>query len=405
VKPVIAVLWILSIALAIGLTRLAGPERAGSEPSPSLDEAFGEYDPLRRAFLISHALQDFGPDDLPELMRVLVDRREGITPEEVRLVMLAWARFDGPGAYAWATEGPKPWRKTLTGEAMFAWAYHDGPAAIAVVEEAENPERMIGLTQQALQGWIRSDDKQGVAEYISTTDKVERRSRYYFLLGGEVVMREGTDAAMRWVESFPDDAPNQLKSALFRVVSDSVVVENPVRAVEWFLENRTRSFTRRSLSRIARAWGRQQDPSVVFEWLLAMSTEGLREGERDDAIALTFRAWIQTKPEAAQSWLLSALPNPALDPAVREAVKRLMPTDPDVAMEWARRLDDEAARHGQSSRVGIRWRDKDPEAFHNWLRESDLPEETRQKIMAAPKSLKRPVRTKAKPEPVAVGKP
>jgi hypothetical protein len=148
VKPVIAVLWILSIALAVGLTRLAGPDRAGPEPGPSLgsgprpslDEAFAEFDPLRRPYLITSALQDFGPDDLPELHRVLVDRRLGIVREEVRLFMLAWARFDAPGAYAWASQGPAGWRPTLTGEALFAWAYYDGPAAMAVVDETDNPE-------------------------------------------------------------------------------------------------------------------------------------------------------------------------------------------------------------------------------------------------------------------------
>ena len=48
-KPVIAVLWILSIALAVGLTRLADPGQGGSEPSPSFAEAFAEFNPLRRS--------------------------------------------------------------------------------------------------------------------------------------------------------------------------------------------------------------------------------------------------------------------------------------------------------------------------------------------------------------------
>ena len=86
-KPVIAVLWILSIALAVGLTRLAGPDRAGSEPGPSasfdessgerpsFDEVFGEREPLRRAYLLSRSLRALGPDDLPELLRGLAGHR------------------------------------------------------------------------------------------------------------------------------------------------------------------------------------------------------------------------------------------------------------------------------------------------------------------------------------------
>jgi hypothetical protein len=413
VKPVIAVLWILSIALAVGLTRLAGPDRTGSEPSPSfgsesspsLDEAFAEFDPLRRPYLITYALQDFGPDDLPELHRVLVDRRLGIVREEVRLFMLAWARFDAPGAYAWASQGPRGWRPTLTREALFAWAYHDGPAAMAVVDETEDPERQQVMRQQALDGWMRSDDKQGVADYLSAFPDVQRRGRFYSVLGGEVVMREGTDAAMRWVESLPDDAPNNQKKVLFNVVAKLVAGEDPVRAAEWFLAHRTRPYSERALIAIARRWVQNpDDASAAFEWLLAMSSDGIRAGERDDAIAKGFRGWIQTDPEGAQEWLLSMLPNPELEPAIKEAIKRLLPT-PEAAMPWARRLDDEAGRHAESVRVGIRWRGKDQEAFDDWLKENDLPEKTRQKILAAPQPPQRGVRMIVEPQPAAARKP
>ena len=75
-KPVIAVLWILSIALAVGLTRLADPDQGGSEPSPSFAEAFAEFNPLRRAYLISRSLEDLGPENLPELLKVLEGRQQ-----------------------------------------------------------------------------------------------------------------------------------------------------------------------------------------------------------------------------------------------------------------------------------------------------------------------------------------
>jgi hypothetical protein len=406
VKPVIAILWILSIAVAIGLTRLAGPDPAGPEPSSSLDEAFGEHDPLRRPYLISHSLQDFGPDDLPELMRVLVDRRRGIVPSEVRLFMLAWARFDAPGAYAWASEGPPAWRKTLTGEAIFAWAYHDGPVAMAVVEETENPDRKIALTQSAIEGWMRGGDKQGVAEYLSTLPDMKRRGRFYFQLGGEVVMKEGTDAAMRWVEGIPADAPHNLKGGLFNVIAKAVADDDPKRAAEWTLAHSAEPYSKKALGGVMRRWVQQGDRPAAFEWLLAANTDGMRAKDREDAIALGFRSWIQLDAKGAQEWLLSALPNPELDPAVKETIRRLLPKDPGASMVWAQRLDDEAKRHSESVRVGIRWRGKDPEAFNEWLKESDLPEETRQKILAAPPSpQQRGARMKRNPKPAAVGKP
>jgi len=369
VKPVIAVLWILSLALAVVLSRFADPDRADSEPSPTIEEAFGEFDPLRRAYLMSHAL------------RVLEDRNMGIVDEEVRLIMLAWARFDASGAYEWAREMPGSWRESLVTHAMYAWAYHEGSAAMRAVEEMEDSEFKEQMKHNAIQGWLRGDDKQGVSEYIANYPDVRRRGRLYFLLAGEIVMAEGLDAGMRWVESLSDDMPNNLKLGAF----------NP--------------YSAEALTGIARRWVQHHDRPAAFEWLLAMSSDGIRAGERGDAIAGGFRAWMQVDPEAAQAWLLSKLPNPALDPAVKEVFKRLLPTDPGASMAWVQRLDDEDERHAQSGRVGIRWRGKDPEAFDDWLKENDLPEEIRQRILGAPALAPRGARENTRSKPAAAGKP
>jgi hypothetical protein len=336
-------------------------------------------------------------------MRVLVDRRMGIVPEEVRLFMLAWARFDAPGAYAWASEGPAGWQETLTDQAIYAWAYYDGPAAMSAAEETEGPKRIEALKQQALNGWMRSDDKHGVTDYIANYPDGKRRGRLYFLLGGEVAMREGNDAAMRWVEALPDDSPNNLKRGVFGVVAKIVAGDDPLRAADWFVAHRTRPYSGKALDGIMRRWVQNQDPLAAFEWLLALSSDGLRAQDRGNAIKAGFRKWIQLDREAAQSWLLSALPNPALDPAVLEALKILLQKDPGAAIAWAQRLDDEALRHSESVRVGIRWRGKDSEAFDDWLKENELPEETRQKILAAPLPQKRAARMRAGPMPQQPG--
>jgi hypothetical protein len=401
VKPVIAVLWILSIALAVGLTRLADTDGGGSDLSPSYGEAFDEIDPLQRAYLISSSLQDLSSDRLPELLEALTIHRMGIVNEEVRLVMLAWARFDPLGAYEWALEGPKNWRATLTNQAMFAWAYHDGPSALRMLEEIEDPELKLRLRSAVVDGWMRSDDKEGATEYIANFPELKRRGRLFFLFAGEIMMAMGTEGSMRWVDTLPDDAPNQVKLGIFHHIAMMVATEDPVTAAEWFYENRTRSFTEGALSGIARRWVQHHERPPAFEWLLAMDSDGLRAGERADALSDAFRSWMQIDPEVAQAWLLAQLPNPALDSASMEAAKRLVPTDPDKAMEWALRVKDEAERRTLLIRAGKKWREKDPEAFSAWLQENELPEEIRQRILTAPQG----PRGKMRPKPAAAGKP
>jgi hypothetical protein len=178
-----------------------------------------------------------------------------------------------------------------------------------------------------------------------------------------------------------------------------VATTDPERAGEWVLEHSDRPYSKGALAGVALRWVQNHDRPAAFEWLLAMSDDGLREGEREDAIAQGFRTWMQNGPIAAQEWLLAALPNPALEVAIRETIKRLLPTDPRSAMEWARRFADEKERNDESLRVGLRWRNKEPQAFGEWLEESDLPEEIRQIILAAPQPPRRAARKRARPEP------
>jgi hypothetical protein len=114
---------------------------------------------------------------------------------------------------------------------------------------------------------------------------------------------------------------------------------------------------------------------------------------------------MQNGPIAAQEWLLAALPNPALEIAIGETIKRLLPKDPRGAMEWAQRFSDEKERNDESLRVGLRWRNKEPQAFGEWLEESDLPEEIRRIILSAPQPPRRAARKRAQPEPAQAGKP
>jgi len=414
VKPGIVALWIFTIVLAVGATRLAGrnsddsdgPGVSGgssADSDGSFVEAFGEFEPVQRAYLISRSLSNLGPDNLPELLDAMKVRRMGIVKEEVRLVMVAWARFDPRGAWEWANEGELNWRPTLTDQAIYAWAYHDGPAARRVVEEIEEPTRRVRLRASMIDGWLRSTDKDGVSDYIANFDDVRRRGRLIFLLVGEVMMERGRDGAMRWVEAVPEDAPNGFKAAVFQNLVKLIAADDPRFAADWFLEHATRPYSQGGLEGIARRCAQhQKSPGWIFEWLLALDVDGVEPEEIDAAIEGGFRAWMQTNSEAAQAWLNSALPNPALDVATREAARYLLAQSPDVAMQWVQRIDDEHARLKQAVPVGRKWREKDPEALEAWLSESDLPEDVQQKILKVPVS---PIRLNRAPKAAAAGNP
>jgi len=114
---------------------------------------------------------------------------------------------------------------------------------------------------------------------------------------------------------------------------------------------------------------------------------------------------MQTNNEAAQAWLTTALPNPRLDRAAVEAARYLLSLSPDLSVQWAMRIQDEATRNRIVVQAGRRWREKDPDALQAWLDQSDLPEDVREQIRSAPTKQMRlnlaPKARKAKKAPEA----
>ena len=398
-KAVWLALWILTVAAAFVLARLTAPgrERADLRSVDSFRAALAERDTLNRSYRLSAFLQEFGPDDVPAALEILEASSIGVSQEEVRLLMLAWSRFDAPGAFAWASDWPTAWRQTLMSEAMYAWGFRDGRAAFRALEGVEDSELRARMKPAIVEGWLRSDDRVGAGEYIAAVSEPRRRGRLTFLLAGET-LRDGVEAVMLWAEAVPEDAPNDFKQGAFYHAASVVARQDPRRAAEWFERHRTQPYSEGSVSGIALQWARHHDPPRLFDWLRSLPAEGEREGERGEAIADGFRSWLQRAPGKAEAWLRSALPDPGLDPAVAELVLYLSRSSPGSAVEWAGRIQDKELRRGKTIQAGRAWRKAEPEAVTRWLAESDLSEKVRQQIL-------RPRRAARAPAAAAAARP
>ena len=383
-KPAFAGLWILTLAAAIAVGWFGRSRREAWELArvASFQEALAERDELERAYRMSAFLRTMGPAELPGAIAALEAQNIGVTREEVRLFMLAWSRFDAPGAFAWARAWPTQWTDTLSEEAIYAWGFREPRAALRALE-AEDPQLQARLQHSLLEGWLHGDERAGASGYIAAISDGRRRQRLTFLLAGET-MRDGSEALMRWAESVPEDAPNDFKRGAFYQASALVARAEPRRAAEWFEANRTRPYSAGSLEVIARRWAEYQDPPALFEWLRSLPSEGERAGEREDAVAAAFGVWLRKAPEAAEAWLASTGPGPSRDPAIAELVRTRSASSPASAVEWAARIQDESQRWRSTLLAGRAWQRQDPEAVSAWLAGSDLPEDAKQAILAAP---------------------
>jgi hypothetical protein len=384
-------LWIGTLAAAFGLARLTGPGRgafdipADLQSIDSFRAALEDRDTLTRSYRLSAFFQGLSAEDVPAVLEILKLRPSGVSQQEVRLLMLAWSRFDAPGAFAWAHDWPTGWRMVLMSEAIYAWGFRDGPAALRVVEAVQDPLLQVRLLPALEEGWLRSNDadaRRSAAEYIAGLEEPRRRGRLTFVLAGEV-MRDGADSVIRWANGVPEDAPNDFKQGAFYHAASVVAHDDPQRAAKWFELHRTQPYSAGSLTTIAERWARLHDPRGLFDWLRSLPPAvGDRADERSAAIGDGFRTWLKGDPVEAEAWLGSAMPDPELDRAVAELASYLSGSSPGMALDWAARIEDEKLRRSRLVRVSRAGWKSDPEAVTAWLDKNEgLPEKLRRQIL------------------------
>jgi hypothetical protein len=131
---------------------------------------------------------------------------------------------------------------------------------------------------------------------------------------------------------------------------------------------------------IARNWVVDDGPAALA-WLSSAS-EGY---ERDHAVRLTFAKWARTDREAALRWMASQTTGetePWLQPIYPVYAKLLAADAPADAIEWAERIEGDAERETVLIMVARVWRHLDEAAAEDWLLESSLSEEAREKVRA-----------------------
>ncbi len=386
-KAVLALLWILTVAGAFALGRIRASDGAapGFGTVTSFGDALAERDEPSRSYRMSAFLQGLGPEELPAALEALEQNNVGVTREDVRLFMLAWSRFDAPGAFAWARAWPTQWTDTLMEQAIYAWGFRDAPAALRALATVEDPELQERLRRPLLEGWLHTRDRIGASEYIAAISNPRQRGRLALLLARET-MRDGPEALMRWAEAVPEDAPNDFKRGAFHLASTMVARADPRQAAQWFEAHRTRAYSAGALDGIARGWAENHDPPALFDWLRSLPSDGERGSESSEAVAAGFRAWVERAPDDAETWLSSRTPDPQLDRAVAELVRVLSQKSPASAVEWAGRIQDETLRRNHTVRAVRAWQRRDPEGVSAWLTRNDLPEDVEQSILRAPRA-------------------
>jgi hypothetical protein len=327
-----------------------------------------------------------------------------VTPEEVRLLMLAWARFDAPGAFAWAMAWPTPWQQVLRQEAAFAWGRMDGPAAIRAIEALEDEELVAELRPSVMEGWIRGPDQTGVAAHVAAVEDVRRRRRLTFLMAAEM-RTHGEEAVQRWVESLPDDLPNDFKMGAFYHATITLARTDPRAAAAWHQRHWDRRYSLGSAPGIARMWTQYHDAPAFLDWVRALpAPDEERREDRAKTVEDGFRLWLMRDAAEAEAQLRAALPDPLLDPAIQLMVRRSGDSDPAAAVAWAERIEDETRRRRSLQVAADAWVRNDPAGARAWVTGEDVPDDLRARVLARLADTTRVVPARG-PRPARAGGP
>jgi hypothetical protein len=375
----------LGVGIAIGAL-MAGPGAMGlGAPTPSLEAALREENLLVRSQMLGQFLDTLGPANLEDALEVLHANRVGVTDQELRVFMLAWGRFDAPGAFQWAQAQDSDWSGRLKNAALYGWGFRDPHAAVAELETLPPSGGRQGspLLTELMSGWRVNGDVDGLTAYLISMPSVRQRETITSHLLAQIG-KAGPEAVIAWANAIPENAPRGFKRIAFNRGVGAVAKVDPRLGASWFEENREKGFSEGSLGVIARRWIDHHQPADLFVWLggLPPLPGEAFDGERSGATGQAMKWWLRRDSDAALAWLDAQDPiPPEYDPAIASLAQFLVKKTPDVSVYWADRIQDPELRSSTLIKSLGRWRRRDPAAADEWIATADLTDEVREQAL------------------------
>ena len=369
-------LWVLALAAAFALGRF-GSDASAPEPSSAslFQQALEDEDPVAQAFGISKFLRRLSAENVDEVAVIIEAEKNWLSDPVLLLFMMAWTRFDELGAVDWAFSRTGTFKGRVSAAVIESLAFRNPTRAISAIDALNDPTALDRLHDQLITGWARSEFKDDLTHYIIKIPRNMDRQRATRILALEI-LKDGVDALIEWAEGIPDDAERHFKRTAFRRVASEVAGVEAERAADWIDGHRDLAFAQIAREEIAKRWV-ENDPAAAMNWLLTLPAGE----ERNEIIGSTFATWFKKDSEAATVWLRSASPAEAVDPAIVIAVRRNSKTRPDLALDWAHLIHEDALRRNALIGVGRRWLERNPKAFKAWLPRSGLQGDIRREIM------------------------
>jgi hypothetical protein len=259
-------------------------------------------------------------------------------------VLEVWGRKDPAAAIAWANNAladePSHTRNSQLGAIYRGYAEKNPAAAFQQTLAITDNDRLKNhLLQEVITIQIESGGLQAAKLAVDLLADPEMQSSLRRELVDEWAKFD-PKAAAAYVAKLGEDADSSLKSAL--------------------------------VSRWA-----QSDPAVAAAWLSSLDVDDPAIASASSSI---IREWTRYDLAASADWLNSLPASPELDRAVISYTFRAAEEDPKTAMSWAQSIEHDRLRTWTMERVASAWKNQDAETFKNFLDNSELSTEQREKL-------------------------
>lgn len=374
----------------------AGAQPASGELAASIQAALTDSDRVRGTGRFADLLSASDPVALPEIRAAVESVFLDVADLEIVLFADWWASFDPQAAFVWTQQTHAANSALVIRSAMRAWARRDPLAARDALATVFDPFVRTAALDALISGWDESG-RPGLLEHLRDMQASTEALYALTAIARRRVLRDGPEAAFRWAEALPDDAPAdilQFKLQVFRRVASAAALSDPASAGAWAARQSAGPYGDGLVGRVGIGWA-QRDPAAAMAWLATLAPGK----ERDRGVYETYEAWLNGRRPEALAWLESAPIEPWLDPALSLYAMNISTRTPEQAVEWAQSVQDPERRRQTLVSVARTWIEFAPEDGRAWLDRTELPADLREEILAPPRDGRSPERKAGLGEP------
>ncbi len=324
-----------------GIIRALATSWAHNDAVAAIAWAQGLTDVHERSDAVSGILDSLGQAD-PAQVAPLLSGSGGtnldVNTYWVGAMVGTWAEEDMGAALAWATNLPEGRvRMAALGPALRQWAGKDPAAAAEFALQQPSAPWPFDLLPEVLGTWAGEDSQ----------------------------------AALDWAAALPEGSK---RDAAVRGVLGGL---DPAQAAEYVSQMPSSQLQSQAASDVAYRWA-IADPESAAQWVQDLPEGPARQTAAQGLLRCWCQ---DSGTSAPDTWIRSLPAGPTQAAAARAFVLYAGTAEPALASDWVSAFGNEGERDAQIERIGRAWLQSDPVPARTWLQGTSLPAEEKQKLL------------------------